>query len=112
MHSDLFGIGITGKSLTDLERRILRESTPYAVVLFGRNIGDAKQFRELVREIKSLAKVPPLFMIDEEGGRVDRLRPLIPGLPSAQAFAEGDRPEELSEWFGRVIGMALRYFDI
>lgn len=110
--TDLFGIGITGKALTDLERRILRESTPYAVVLFGRNIGDAKQFRELVREIKSLATVPPLFMIDEEGGRVDRLRHLIPGLPSAQAFAEGERPVELSEWFGRVIGTALRYFDV
>jgi beta-N-acetylhexosaminidase len=106
------GIGITGKSLTDLERRILRESTPYAVVLFGRNIADPKQLRELVREVKSLAKVPPLFMIDEEGGRVDRLRHLIPGLPSAEAFSEGARPVELSLWFGRVIGMALRYFDV
>ena len=112
MTPDLFGIGITGKTLTDLERRMLREATPYAVVLFGRNIGDEKQFRELVREIKSMSKVPPLFMIDEEGGRVDRLRHLIPGLPSAQSFEEGERPEELSEWFGRVIGMALRYFDV
>jgi len=108
----LLGIGITGKTLTDLERRILRDTTPYAVVLFGRNIADPKQLRELVREVKSLAKVPPLFMIDEEGGRVDRLRHLIPGLPSAEAFAEGERPVELAQWCGRVIGMALRYFDI
>ncbi|MEK6372464.1 MAG: beta-N-acetylhexosaminidase [Acidobacteriota bacterium] len=112
MPHDLLGIGITGKTLTDLERRILRDTTPYAVVLFGRNIADPKQFRELVREVKSLAKVPPLFMIDEEGGRVDRLRHLIPGLPSAETFGEGERPAELSQWFGRVIGMALRYFDI
>jgi beta-N-acetylhexosaminidase len=109
---DLFGIGITGKTLTDLERRILRDSTPYAVVLFGRNIGDALQLRELVREVKSLAAVPPLFMIDEEGGRVDRLRHLIPGLPSAEAFAEGERAAEMSEWSGRVIGLALRWFDV
>jgi beta-N-acetylhexosaminidase len=112
MTSDVFGIGITGKTLTDLERRILRDTTPYAVVLFSRNIADPKQLRELLREVKSLAKVPPLFMIDEEGGRVDRLRNLIPGLPSAQAFAEGERPAELSQWFGRVIGMALRYLDV
>ncbi len=111
MH-DILGIGITGKTLTDLERRILRDSTPYAVVLFGRNIADAAQLRELVREVKSLAKVPPLFMIDEEGGRVDRLRHLIPGLPSAEAFGEGERAAELSQWGGRVIGMALRYFDV
>jgi beta-N-acetylhexosaminidase len=109
---DILGVGITGKSLTDLERRILRDSTPYAVVLFGRNIGDPRQLRELIREIKSISSQPPLFMIDEEGGRVDRLRQLIPGLPAAEAFAEGERAAELSEWSGKVIGLALRWFDI
>jgi beta-N-acetylhexosaminidase len=113
MSTELLGIGIIGKSLTDLERRILRETTPYAIVLFGRNIGEAEELRELVAEIKSLAPdTPPLFMIDEEGGRVDRLRHLIPGLPSAQAFAEGEQPAEMSRWAGRVIGMALRWFDV
>jgi beta-N-acetylhexosaminidase len=113
MATDLLGIGITGKSLTDLERRILRENTPYAVVLFGRNVGEEDEFRELITEIKSLASdTPPLFMIDEEGGRVDRLRHLIPGLPSVQAFEEGADPAEMSQWSGRVIGMALRYFGI
>lgn len=113
MPTDLLGIGITGKSLTYLERRILRETTPYAVVLFGRNVGEAQELRELVAEIKSLAPGrPPLFMIDEEGGRVDRLRHLIPGLPSAEAFGEGEEPAAMSRWCGRVIGMALRWFDI
>ena len=113
MRNDLLGIGLTGKTLTDLERRILRENTPYAVVLFGRNIGTVAQFRELVAEVKSLApERAPLFMIDEEGGRVDRLRHILPGLPSAEAFGEGELPVELSERFGKLIGMALRYFDI
>jgi beta-N-acetylhexosaminidase len=114
MTTDVLGIGLTGKTLTDLERRILRENTPYAVVLFGRNIGSVGQLGELIAEVKSLAgnNKPPLFMIDEEGGRVDRLRSILPGLPSAQSFEEGERPNELSEWFGKVIGMALRYFDI
>jgi beta-N-acetylhexosaminidase len=112
MSSEILGIGLAGKSLTDLERRILRETTPYAVVLFGRNVDTAEQLRELVREVKSLSKRPPLFMIDEEGGRVDRLRNIIPGLPSVQSFSEGEKPREMSEWLGRVIGMALRYFDI
>ncbi|HEV7424807.1 MAG TPA: glycoside hydrolase family 3 N-terminal domain-containing protein [Thermoanaerobaculia bacterium] len=113
MSTDLLGIGLTSTSLTDLERRILAENTPYAVVIFGRNIGEADEFRELTAEIKSLApSAPPLLMIDEEGGRVDRLRHLIPGLPSVQAFAEGAEPQEMSRWSGRVIGMALRYFDV
>ena len=112
MASDILGIGITGKALTDLERRIIRDTSPYAVVLFGRNIGSVSQLRELVAEVKSLAPRPPLMMIDQEGGRVDRIRELLPGLPSAEAFGEGDQAREMSAWAGRIIGAALRYFDI
>lgn len=112
MARDILGIGLTGRTLTDLERRILRDSTPYAIVLFGRNIGAEEEFRELVAEVKSLSKTPPLFMIDQEGGRVDRLRHLIAGLPSAEVFGEGEQPVEMAEWAGKVIGMALRWFDI
>ncbi|MGZ7042662.1 MAG: beta-N-acetylhexosaminidase [Thermoanaerobaculia bacterium] len=112
MSLEILGIGIAGKTLSDLERRILEETPPYAIVLFGRNIHDPKQLVDLVNEAKSIARRPPIFMIDEEGGRVDRLRSLIPGLPSVQAFAEGEQPVEMSEWFGKIIGMALRYFGI
>jgi beta-N-acetylhexosaminidase len=112
MTTDLFGIGLTGKVLTDLERNILRDATPYAVVLFARNIDNADQLRALVAEVKGLSARPPLIMVDQEGGRVDRLRHILPGLPSAEAFGEGERAEELSGWLGRVTGMALRYFDI
>ena len=112
MGNSLLGIGLVGKSLTDLERRILAEHSPYAVVLFGRNIQDVVQLRQLIAEVKAISKRAPLFMIDEEGGRVDRLRNIVPGLPSAEAFAEGDRAAEMSEWSGKVIGMALRYFGI
>jgi len=112
MTRDVLGIGLAGKQLSALEKRILSESSPYAVVLFGRNIDSPQHLRELVEEVKSVSERPPLFMIDEEGGRVDRLRHIVPGLPSAEGFGEGERPAELSEWFGRVIGIALRYFDV
>ena len=112
MGTDVLGIGLSGKSLTPLERRILSDTSPYAIVLFGRNIGSVEQLQDLVREVKAISKTPPLIMIDEEGGRVDRLRNIVPGFPSAESFAEGEKPEEMSEWLGRVIGMTLRYFDI
>lgn len=112
MGMEILGIGLTGKSLTDLERRILRDHSPYAVVLFGRNIGTAEQLRDLITEVKATAARPPLIMIDEEGGRVDRLRHILPGLPSAEVFGEGEDAEGMSQWGGKVIGMALRWFDI
>jgi beta-N-acetylhexosaminidase len=112
MGTQLLGIGLTGPALTDLERRIIGDVTPYAIVLFGRNIVSPEQLRALIAEIKSIAKRPPVIMIDQEGGRVDRLRKLVPGLPSAQAFDEGADAETLAAWGGRVIGMALRWLDV
>ncbi|HSP15010.1 MAG TPA: beta-N-acetylhexosaminidase [Thermoanaerobaculia bacterium] len=112
MESQILGIGLAGKSLTDLERRILRESPPYGIVLFARNIADPPQLRDLIAEVKAISKHPPLIMIDQEGGRVDRLRHMIPGLPSAETFAEGENSAGMAEWFGNLIGMSLRYFDM
>ncbi|HKS21607.1 MAG TPA: beta-N-acetylhexosaminidase [Thermoanaerobaculia bacterium] len=112
MGTQLLGIGLTGPALTDLERRIIGDVTPYAIVLFGRNIASPEQLRELIAEIKSIAKKPPVFMMDQEGGRVDRLRKLVPNLPSAQSFDEGADAEELAGMSGRVIGKALRWLDV
>lgn len=112
MGAQILGVGITGAELTDLERRILRETPPYGVVLFGRNVKSVEQLVALCQDIKATSSRPPLIMVDEEGGRVDRLRHLIPGFPSAEAYSEGEREEELAEWGGRLIGLALRYFDI
>lgn len=111
MSREILGVGLVGLELTDLERRVLSELTPYAVVLFGRNVDTATQLQELTEEIRSFASVPPLIMIDQEGGRVDRLRNLIPGLPSAAAFEDAPDTHELVGWFGEVIGNALAFFN-
>jgi len=112
MGNRILGVGLTGTSLTDLERRLLQDTPPYAVILFGRNVESAEQLLSLVGDIKSQSSEPPLIMIDEEGGRVDRLREIVPGLPSAEAFDEGQDAEELVTRFGNIVGQALRYFQI
>ncbi len=112
MSSRVIGVGITGTKLTDMEKEILRNTPPYAIVLFGRNVESEGQLRDLVAECKAYSSQPPLVLIDEEGGRVDRLRNLIPGMPSAESFLEGESTRAMTGWFGNVIGMALRYFDI
>ena len=58
MGTQLLGIGLTGPALTELERRIIVDVAPYAVILFGRNIESPRQLRELIAEIKSIAKRP------------------------------------------------------
>lgn len=112
MAGRILGVGITGTSLTDLERRLLMDSHPYAVVLFGRNVDTVEQLKDLVQDIKATSTNPPVIMIDEEGGRVDRLRNIVQGLPSAEAFGYMKQSKDLVRWFGKIIGEALHYFDI
>lgn len=113
MTSAVLGIGIAATELNDIERELLRNSPPAAVVLFGRNIESVEQLRSLVAELRREAPAPLLVMVDQEGGRVDRLRPLFPGLPGAdQLGAAGSESEALATEAGELTGAILRYFDI
>ncbi len=107
----VLGIGLGGLRLSDMERRVLAECAPFAVVLFVRNVESATQLHELIGEVRSATPRRPLFMIDEEGGRVDRLRGLVPGTPGASDFMDCSDPEMLRA-FGLAIGMLLDHFTI
>ncbi|HEY7368316.1 MAG TPA: glycoside hydrolase family 3 N-terminal domain-containing protein [Thermoanaerobaculia bacterium] len=72
--SRLFGVGISGPELTEREREILREHPPRAVILFARNVASAEQLSRLTAEIASSGAI---VCLDQEGGRVDRLREVL-----------------------------------
>ena len=90
-------LGIAGPSLTPDERALLREHTPRGVILFARNIKFIEQLIDLNAEIKSLLPSDAVLMVDQEGGRVARLRPpfwsALPPAGSlktpAEAYAHG-----------------------
>lgn len=68
--------GCAGTSLTEEERRFFTEQNPLGFILFARNCSNPAQLTSLVAELK--ATVPhreALILIDQEGGRVARLRP-------------------------------------
>lgn len=67
------------------EAGFIRAERPWGFILFSRNVGEAGQIRDLVAEMRECAGRPdaPVF-IDQEGGRVQRLRPpLAPDYPPA-----------------------------
>jgi beta-N-acetylhexosaminidase len=71
-----FICGCAGSSLTDDERAFLRRAAPWGLILFARNIQNRAQVKAIIeefREISGRADAPVL--IDQEGGRVQRLRP-------------------------------------
>lgn len=80
--------GCTGPRLTDEERDFFRAADPAGYILFGRNCESPTQLRALTDELRALhGRENLLISIDQEGGRVARLRPPHWGnYPAGEAF--------------------------
>jgi len=80
-------IGVAGLALTQAERDLLREHRPKGVILFGRNVQNRPQLSELTASLWDVLPADAVIMVDQEGGRVARLRaPDWPELPAAAAL--------------------------
>ncbi len=80
--------GLAGLELTTGEKAFLAGERPAGIILFKRNCDSPDQIRRLVCDAKgAIAADEVLVLIDQEGGRVQRLRPpLGRSLPPARAF--------------------------
>lgn len=80
--------GLTGPELTDDERRFFAEVQPAGYILFGRNVDNREQLRALTDALRALhGRDDLLIMIDQEGGRVQRMGPPEwPAYPPGAAF--------------------------
>jgi beta-N-acetylhexosaminidase len=70
-----FITGFAGTELSDAERAFLREAQPWGFILFKRNIAAPLAVRALVDEVRSILGRSAPVLIDQEGGRVQRLGP-------------------------------------
>ena len=75
MTARAFITGVSGFTLTANERRFLREAEPWGFILFGRNIRTPAQVIKLVAECREVVGTHAPVLIDQEGGRVQRLGP-------------------------------------
>lgn len=90
-------LGLSGLELTSEERAFFRSTQPLGFIVFRRNIETPEQLKRLVADLKSCVDHEALILIDQEGGRVRRLRPPHwPDYPPAARFAQvaNDREEE------------------
>lgn len=80
--------GCSGPELTAEERAFFREADPAGYILFGRNCIDREQLRALTDDLRSIyGRERLLVSIDQEGGRVARLRPPHwAAYPAGEAF--------------------------
>lgn len=81
-------VGVAGTHLSRDEARFLKEAAPAGFILFGRNLESHDQIRGLISDVRAaIGADDVLILIDQEGGRVQRLRPpLGRALPPASAY--------------------------
>ena len=84
-----FITGLAGLDLSRDEQAFLRAERPAGLILFTRNCRDADQIRRLIAEsVAAIGTDHILVLVDQEGGRVQRLKPPIARLlPPAAVFA-------------------------
>jgi beta-N-acetylhexosaminidase len=88
MSSRAFITGVSGPELDAEERQFIRNERPWGFILFKRNIETPEQVSLLVRELrKEVGEADAPVLIDQEGGRVQRLSPPHwPVYPPGAAF--------------------------
>jgi beta-N-acetylhexosaminidase len=101
--------GVPGPVLDSETVALFRRVQPGGFIIFGRNIKTALQLRKLIDDLRELSKIEPIITIDQEGGRVSRLRLIGNEPPNAQQLREkGDI--ELVRLHGEITGRLLRLF--
>ena len=101
--------GVPGKELDAASAELFRRVQPGGFILFGRNIESAPQLRKLFDDLRDLSETEPIITIDQEGGRVSRLRLIGSEPPNAQQLRDKD-DVDLIRRHGDITGRLLRVF--
>src|SRR3989442_9101948 len=101
--------GVPGKELDAASAELFRRVQPGGFILFGRNIEGGPQLRKLIDDLRDLSEVEPIVTIDQEGGRVSRLRLIGSEPPNAQQLRDKD-DVDLIRRHGDITGRLLRLF--
>src|SRR5438034_8472895 len=113
MNTDRLGqlimTGVSGKGLDAETARLFRRVQPGAFILFGRNLQSGTQLRKLIDDLRDLSDIEPIITIDQEGGRVSRLRRIGNEPPNAQQLREKN-DIDLIRRHGDITGRLLRLF--
>src|SRR5262249_61157318 len=86
-----FITGLAGMTLTGAERAFLREREPWGFILFSRNIDTPAQLSRLITSLRDAVGRDAPVLVDQEGGRVQRLAPPHwPPYPPGAAYGRLD----------------------
>ncbi len=112
MIGQLFMAGLPGPQLDKRTEDLIRDYHLGGVILFSRNVEDPLQVARLCRDLQDTAMactgIPLFLAVDQEGGRVARLREPFTVFPGNRAIGMGDHPEKSATEFGRVTAREMK----
>lgn len=107
--------GVSALTLTEPEKQFFRYANPFGFILFQRNCGSPQQVRELIKDLRTAVGRPDApVLIDQEGGRVARLKPPHwPVFPAPRMFGRmlethNDLGAEAARINAKLIGLELQ----
>ena len=113
-----FITGVAGPALSDEERNFLRDAQPWGLIVFTRNIAGLDPLRRLIADCRATLGRDAPVLVDQEGGRVQRLGPPHwPQYPPGAAYGalydrDRDRGLAAARLGGRLIASDLASLGI
>ena len=116
MIGQLFMAGLPGTELDAGTEYLIRDYSPGGLILFSRNVQDPVQVATLCRNIQEVAVKyhgRPMFLaVDQEGGRVARLRKPFTEFPGNEAIGSAADPVNKAREFGQITAHELKLVGI
>ena len=112
----LFMVGMPGSQMDEDTRDLIRDYNVGGVILFSRNVEGPMQLTNLCQDLQDTAMefhgLPLILAIDQEGGRVSRLKEPFTQFPGNTAMAQDTNPLEKAMEFGRITAKELQLVGI
>lgn len=90
--AQVFVLGYKGLYPSDEFVDLVKQYKIGGVIIFSENIEDSRQLREVILDLQSISPIPLFVMIDQEGGKTNRITKDFPTFPSNSFF--GQRKDE------------------
>jgi beta-N-acetylhexosaminidase len=106
---NLFIVGFNSLTLTDELKYKLNLLRPAGVILYDCNIDSKEQVQELIHELRELLGDGLLISVDQEGGKVQRLRKITSNLPSLKSLAKAAlQDDKFLELHSKILAYELK----
>jgi beta-N-acetylhexosaminidase len=110
--SELVMVGVAGMRMTDELRRFFSGNDVFGVILYSRNVGDVESLARFISDLKAASRCPLVVGIDQEGGRIARVKEPFTIVPPMAEIGAQDRDGSLAFKTGQTIAKELKSIGV